>query len=71
MVEAAVIFLTDEEMVELTGYRQPAAQIRWLQKWRIRHTINRNGHPKVTQAAVEGSEAPKTKPNFAALRQVG
>lgn len=66
-----MIFLTDEEMIEMTGYRQPAKQIRWLQKWRIRHTVNRDGRPKVTRAAVEGSETPKTTPNFAALRKVG
>lgn len=69
-VRSDMIFLTDEEMIELTGYRQPAAQIRFLQKWRIRHVVNRNGRPKVTQAAVEGSERPKTSPNFKALHQV-
>ena len=66
-----MIFLTEDEMVELTGYRQPVKQIGWLQKWRIRHTVTRDGRPKVTLAAVEGSETPKTTPNFAALRRVG
>lgn len=66
-----MIFLTEDEMIEMTGYRQPAKQIEWLQKWRIRHTVRRDGHPRVTLAAVEGGETPKTKPNFAALRKVG
>lgn len=66
-----MIFLTDDEMIELTGYRQPAAQIRFLQKWHIRHLVHQNGHPKVTHAAVDGSETPRTAPNFTALKRVG
>lgn len=65
-----MIFLTDEEMIKMTGYIQPAKQIAWLQKWGIRHTVNRDGRPSVTQAAVDGGETPKTKPNFKALHQV-
>jgi hypothetical protein len=64
------MFLTDAELIELTGYRQAAAQIRFLQKWRIAHVVNRKG-PVVARSAIEGSQTPKTSPNFAALKRVG
>jgi Domain of unknown function (DUF4224) len=66
------LFLTDSELEYMSGYKQPAAQIRWLQKWRVRHLVNALGHPRVTRSAVEGttkieSEKPRTEPNWAAL----
>ena len=62
-------FLTESEIERMTGYRQPAAQIRWLQKWRIRHTVSRSGRPNVTAAALEGRERVRSEPNFEALRE--
>jgi hypothetical protein len=64
------LFLTDAELEYMTGYKQPAAQIRWLQKWRIRHVVNAMGQPRVTRAAVEGTqqrepERSRTEPNWA------
>lgn len=69
---APPLFLTEAEIEFMTGYTQPAAQIRWLQKWRIRHVVNAIGYPRVTRAAVEGTtktepERPRTRPNFEAL----
>jgi hypothetical protein len=66
------LFLTDAELEFMSGYKQPAAQIRWLQKWRIRHVVNAAGYPRVTRAAVEGTEKtgperPRATPNFEAL----
>jgi hypothetical protein len=65
------IFLTVDELQELTGFTQPAAQIRWLQKWKIRHFVNAHGRAVVTRAAVEGLPAsrdrPRTEPNWDAL----
>jgi Domain of unknown function (DUF4224) len=66
------LFLTDAELEYMSGYKQPAAQIRWLQKWRIRHVVNALGYPRVTRAAVEGTtkmepERRLTEPNWAAL----
>jgi Domain of unknown function (DUF4224) len=63
------LFLTDAELEFYTGYTQPAAQIRFLQKWQVRHVVNGMGRPRVTRAAVEGSERPKVGPNFDALRK--
>jgi hypothetical protein len=66
------LFLTEAELEFMSGYEQPAAQIRWLQKWRIRHVVNAAGYPRVTRAAVEGTEKagpsrPRATPNFEAL----
>lgn len=52
MTEA--VFLTDAELVELTGYRQPSKQIAHLRAQRIPFHANRAGRPRVTRAAVEG-----------------
>jgi len=46
-------FLTDDELVQLTGLRQGAAQIRWLRRNAIRHTVNAGGRPVVTVSALE------------------
>jgi uncharacterized protein DUF4224 len=65
---AVNMFLTDSELEYYTGYKQAAAQIRFLQKWRVRHVINGAGRPRVTWDAVNGAEKPRTAPNFAALK---
>lgn len=64
-------FLTDAELHYLTELKQPAAQIRWLQKWRIRHTISAAGNPRVTWESVNGSEKPRKGPKFEALEKAG
>ena len=64
-------FLTDSEVEFYTGYKQPAAQIRFLQKWRVRHVVNGIGRPRVTWEAVNGSEKPRVSPNFAAVHKAG
>jgi Domain of unknown function (DUF4224) len=64
-------FLTDADLEFYTGYTQPAAQVRFLQKWRVRHVVNRDGRPRVTWEAVNGSENPRKGPNFAALDKAG
>jgi len=63
------MFLTDEEMIEMTGYRQPAAQIRFLQKWRIRHVVSRNGRPKVTHD-VAAEDCDKVHPDEPATHEL-
>ena len=64
-------FLTDADLEFYTGYKQPAAQIRFLQKWRVRHVVSGIGKPRVTWDAVNGSEKPLVGPNFAALDKAG
>lgn len=50
----STLFLTDDELVDLTGYRQPSKQIGQLKAQRIPFHTNRAGHPKVARAVVEG-----------------
>jgi hypothetical protein len=51
------MFLTDDELVELTGYRQPAKQCEHLRAQRIPFHTNRAGHPRVARAILEGRKA--------------
>lgn len=44
------MFLTHDELEQLTGYRRPGAQIRWLRSRSIRHYVNGAGHPVVARA---------------------
>lgn len=66
------LFLTRQEVAELTGARTRAGQVRNLVRNGIRHTINASGWPVVTRTAIEGgaqSAATTTstwKPNKAA-----
>jgi len=46
------MFLTHDEVSELTGAKTKAGQIHNLRLNGIRHTIKRNGWPSVTRAAV-------------------
>jgi hypothetical protein len=61
-------FLTPDEIRELTGYRQHAAQIRWLQREGIRHWVNANGRPVVPLSSINprGGE-PRKEPRFGAM----
>lgn len=66
------MFLTHEQLVDLTGLSQGAAQIRWLKAHGITHWVRVDGKPRVPMAAVEGrssaSPAELTQPDFGALR---
>jgi Domain of unknown function (DUF4224) len=66
-----VSFLTDADLEYYTGYKQPAAQVRFLRKWRVRHVVSGAGKPRVTWEAVNGSEKPRVGPNFEALDKAG
>lgn len=48
------MFLTDEELAELTGYRQPGKQIAMLKRQGVPFHVNAAGHPKVARAILEG-----------------
>ena len=68
------LFLTEPELVELTGYRQAAKQVAHLRLQRIPHHLNRAGHPRVARAILEGSKVAASKaptswsPSWAASR---
>lgn len=48
------MFLTADELRELTGYQTAAAQIRWLTANGIRHWIAKTGRPVVPKSAIDG-----------------
>lgn len=57
------LFLTRDEVSELTGAKTKRLQVRVLIQNGIRHTINAAGWPMVTRAAIEGgAHSPETQP---------
>jgi hypothetical protein len=48
------MFLTDEELVELTGWKIRKRQVEHLRKLGIPFFTIRHGEPRVTRASVEG-----------------
>lgn len=67
------MFLTAEELADLTGLKRPSAQLQWLRLrgWPVESDAK--GRPRVLRSVVEarlgGISAPaKTEPNFGALR---
>lgn len=51
------MFLTPSQLEELTGYRQAAAQVRWLKRNGIRHYVRADGRPVVACSALESGAA--------------
>lgn len=63
------LFLSDAELVKLTGYAWKSKQIQWLKAEAIPFRTAATGHPVVTRAAIEGrpanalpAEPPKARP---------
>lgn len=54
------MFLTELEVADLTGYKQPSKQVAMLRRQGIPFHINAAGHPKVARAILEGARQ-KTK----------
>jgi hypothetical protein len=52
-----MLFLTDDEVTELTGYRQAGKQVAMLRRQGVPFHVNAAGHPKVARAILEGSRA--------------
>jgi len=68
------MFLNQEELIKLTGYKQRASQIKWLREHGIRFLVGGDDQPKIMLTQVEEliGAAPKSKrkkvePNFDAL----
>lgn len=65
----STLFLSADDLHELTGYTQGAAQIRWLRKNGIQHTVRSDGKPRVVPAALSPNQKPVGRgPNFEAVR---
>lgn len=41
------VFLLDAEVLDMTGLRQPAAQVRWLKRNNVSHFVRADGRPRV------------------------
>ena len=72
---ADAMFLTDEQLADLTGYARPSAQVRWLQSNGITHYVRADRRPRVPVTAILaplGAEAEPSRtasgPNLDAVR---
>lgn len=68
MTNTTALFLTPEEITELTGRKHKSKQVEELRKMGVAFRINAVGRPVVTRVAVEGraqkadEAAPKWQP---------
>lgn len=71
------MFLSAYQLEQLTGRRQPRAQIRWLQHHGWPHEVRADGRPVVSEREVDrrlstsSSSSARQEPNFAALEDLG
>lgn len=56
------MFLTAEELHELTGYTQRARQIAQLRKMGVPFFVNAAGRPVVVKAALSGGDVTEASP---------
>ena len=56
------MFMTPDEVAELTGYKKPSAQIKWLTAEKFGFVVGGDGHPKVLREVVL-SRLGSTKPS--------
>lgn len=65
------MFLTPEEIEDLTERKRKAEQISWLKRNRVPYLLGASGHPRVTREYISrrlgGTASNSTEPNFAAL----
>jgi len=47
------MFLSPDELTELTDYKHPAKQIRWLCEHGYRFDVGASGRPKVLRSEIE------------------
>lgn len=47
------MFLTPDELRELTDYRRPADQRRWLDRHGIHYWVGASGRPKVLRSSLQ------------------
>lgn len=66
------MFLTDKDLKAMTGYEQPSAIKRWLDRNGYRYEVRRDGWPSVAEAQVlrrQGIRQASTQsPDFEAIR---
>jgi hypothetical protein len=62
------MFLTAAELLELTGYRRPSAQVRALRRMGVEHCIRPDGRPVVRADWREMRQTRKAVLNVSAVR---
>lgn len=55
------MFLTEDEVSDLTGYKQPRKQVAMLKMQGVPFHVNAAGHPKVARAIIEQRHAKAAK----------
>ena len=74
------LFLTKDQILELTGYRRPSNQIRWLRDQGFKFKVAADGKPRVLVAEVNHlmcsddgitREIKRQKPDYEALNRNG
>jgi hypothetical protein len=62
------MFLTDDQLADLTGLKQPAAQRRWLIREHVPFRVRADGLNRVLAADLAGREQPPpARPRFDAI----
>lgn len=64
-------WLTDAQLLKLTGFVQTAARVRWLQRNKVRHFVNAENEVIVLRSDLESRSPAKPEPRFQALRHTG
>lgn len=70
------MFLTDEQKVNLTGYKRPKFQARWLKANGYKFRLNASGRPVVLESEVQRDlsdpqAAAANTPNFDHFQKTG
>lgn len=64
--------VSDKELYDLSGYMQPARQIKWLRKHGVRFFVSADGHPRVLRSDLEpSSHQRRNLPNYSAIQRKG
>ncbi|MCS4284470.1 hypothetical protein M2396_002766 [Pseudomonas sp. BIGb0278] len=61
------MFMTPDEVADMTGYLRPRDQVRWLKEWNFGYVIGADGKPKVLRQVVLarlGGQAEKKGPEL-------
>ena len=72
------MFLSSDDIFELTGFKRTASQIKWLRTNGIRFLIGGDGKPRVLESQIESligvnviqSNKIRTEPNFKNLEKL-
>ena len=62
------MILTRQQVTELSGYRKPSCQIKWLKRQGLRFFVGADGYPRVPASEIERPKGPASaQPDFTQL----